>query len=518
MQLKEIHKKRCLSRCLWYNCSVSKLVLCALCTLVMSCTGKGPESVQLSVKPIGEAPIARSESRVSNIGLRFRIRYQDLAEVVAREVPRVQTGDGQKRMCKRVIGVKVCGTANWQYTAMRTDEITVAGSNDKVILVLPLQFEGTAGIQGDVAKVLGLRKIDFSGALEATIGLSFDLDSDWCPVINTDIDYRWTKAPKAKWAGSFDIDLQRKLDETLAKQLETVDKRIKESIDCGLFRDQLAAQWKQHSFPLELPTESVPDTVVMSPVYLNLQPKSFAFSGMRTEKDSLGATFLLSVKTSVDPNPTPDSLMPLPRVERTDYKVGSTQFELPIRIAYQQLVDLIKPELLGRTFTSSSSAGDVLVLVKSVELFGSEAGLTIGLGFDADLPASRKNTSGIVYLTTLPVVDPVNRTLTLTDTSVSKIIDNTLWNILATVFEGRIAQTIEQRTVIELGKRLEELEETLIEQISNPERTSGLRVSAEQLDVNLLALVPESASLAILLRVNAAFDIDVPAEVMLGEF
>ena len=500
-------------------------IVCVL-LLLLSCSTEEPAPVQLSEKPLGDAPVVISESRTSNIGFRLRIAYEDLAAIVASEVPLVQTGDGQKRLCKRVIGVKVCGTADWRYTAKRTGEIAVSGNDDKVILILPLQFEGTAGIQGDVAKVLGLRNIDFSGALEATIRLSFDLAEDWCPVITSDIDYHWTRAPKAEWAGTFDIDLQKKLDETLARQLETVDERIREAIDCGEFRDQLAAQWKQHSYPLQLPTEQSDDNGSPDPepvnndaeapstVYLNLAPTGFAFSGMRTEGDRLGITFLLTADTTVDPEPAPESLLPLPPVDRTEYAAGYTQFELPIRIGYQQLVNLLTPELVGRTFTSSNRAGDVSVSINALELFGSGSGLTIGIGFDADLPATRRNTPGTVYLTTIPVVDPFNRTLTLTETTLSKIIDSTLWSIVVDVFEGRIVQTIEQRAVIDLAERLEDLELKLSDQLSNPERTGGVVVTAEKLSVNLLDLVPESQGLAVLLRVNALFDIDVPASVI----
>ena len=514
---------------------IDTLIALALCCLALSgCTEDStPIRSQVSERPTGfSAPLVTTMGQ-SKLGLRLRFKFEDLASILAAEVPETEIGTGRKRVCKRVIGIKVCGTANWQYTVTRTDDFIVSGRVDTVYFKVPLRFDGTAGVDGDAAKALGLNDVDFHGAVDATIGLRLDLDDRWCPVVNSDIQYRWTESPKVRWAGGIDIGIQSKLDETIAEQLADIDEKIKSSIDCDAFRRQISEHWRVHSFPLELPTSPPSDVVSTqsndsassaSPadadsdsnkalLFLNLRPQSMKFSGVRTEADRVGVSFILESETSVDADAVTDLPGELPALQRTDYAVGQTKFEIPIRLPYGYLERYARDEVVGRTFTSNQSSSDLAVTVNEIEFFSSEEGLTIGLTFDADLPATTRNTIGQLYLTTVPVIDTFNRTLTLSDTSLSPVLDSAVWQLLTSIFENQIIRAIEKKTVIELGQQLDDLESKLAAQLSSPERTGGLLVTAERPSIQLIAMVPQDDALVIRVEFSTELDIDVPADV-----
>lgn len=513
------------------------LYILVACLLILSGCFEDttPVKSEVSERPGGELAPVTLQAGQSNIGLRLRVSYQDLEAVLASEVPEVQEGTGRKRVCKRVIGIKICGTANWVYTATRTDEISVTGEFDQVRFLVPIRFDGTAGVDGDAAKRLGLNDVDFQGAVAADIGMTLDLDDQWCPVITTDIKYRWTESPKVRWAGGIDIGIQSRLDETIDDQLKDIDERIKESIDCEVFRQQLGEQWRPRSFPIELPSSEAEesaaeeyvqadlDTEVKDPVasrskagflYLNLRPQSMQFSGVKTETDRLGVSFVLVSETTVDAEPVADKPIELPVLQRTDYAVGQTSFELPISLPYEVLERFAREEVVGRTFTNNESAADLAVTVTDVEFYASDRGLTIGLTFDADLPATIRNTIGRLYLTTVPVLDTFNRTLTLSETSLSPVLDSALWQVLTTIFENQIIRAIEEKTVLELGEHLDDLERKVAAQLSSPARTGGLLVSAEQPRIHLTDIVPQTDALVLRVEFSTELDIDVPADLI----
>lgn len=476
-----------------------------LCAALSACAEKPPQHSQLSEAPPPATQTAASSNvHQSRLSTRARISYADLVALASEEVPAQHTDDGRQKICKKVIGIKVCGTAQWTYTVAREGQIQISGHEDFVVINVPMRFFGDAGIRGDVAKVLKIDAMDFTGALNAQLRLKLDVNENWCPSIQTDVTYQWTEQPRLEWVAGIDVNLKDKADKAIRKQLAGLEKRTTDALDCNQFRETIQAQWKPHNIPLELPDNNA--------MYLNIVPTGFSFSGVRTESDKLGLAFSLDAQTSVQSSLVSSEPQSLPALTRSEYLPGSTQFNVLIRAAYSQLTELADQHLNGKIFTESSAAGEVSVTVNSVILSGNPDGLTMNLEFSAKLPGKKLPVPGTVYLTATPVLDAFTQTVRLKNISLSNVLDSTLWNTLAAVFNKKIIADLEDQAVLELGSELSKLSSTLETQLADPARTGGLNFGTPKVNVFLESLVPEQNNLAALVRVETQLDIQVPVQ------
>lgn len=475
--------------------------------LLVACSEKVPEHSQVSEQP----PEANREVKLASVhesvlSTRARIAYADLAALAEEEVPAEHTDTGKQKICKKVIGMKVCGNARWNYTVLREGNVNVAGADDFVEITVPMRFFGKAGIGGDVAKVLRLDALDFNGAMLAKLRLKLDLTEDWCPSIATEMTYEWTRTPRLKWKGGVDMNLKDEVDKAISKQLAGLEEKASAAIDCEQFRNTIQTQWKQHSIPLDLPSGET--------VHLNIVPSGFSFSGIKTEADKLGLAFTLNAQTSVQSESIAPEPLPLPALSRTDYQPGVTEFNVLIRAAYSQLQTLAEQELIGRQFVENSKAGEVAVDIDSITLSGNPSGVTVNLGFRAKLPGKKHLTPGNVFLTATPVLEPFTQTVRLENIELSNVLDSTLWNAIAAVFNKKIITELENKAVFALGPKLTEMSDLLESQLSDPSRTSGLAIADPKINLILEDLVPEQDSLAAILKVQTQLDIDVPIKTL----
>jgi len=482
--------------------------LIVISLLIQGCGSSSDEATQVSEQPVAidNNAMAKTAARSGRIGFRARVNYSDIEAIANTVLPPDVNDAGSRKICKKVLGLKLCGTANWDITVTREADLTLVGTGDRVRLQLPLRIDGKTGIDGKLARALGLSHLDLHGAALARIDLGIDLTDEWCPVVKTDINYQWTEKPKLEWQAGFDFSMQTVFDRALEQQLTTLEPRINERIDCKRFRDELGKYWKPYSLPLTLPEAQT--------VYLNIEPDSFAFSGISAEQDRLGVSFALDATSLIQPEELADKLLPLPPLKRLAYTEGRTSFDLLIRAGYDQLEAVVGPQIIGQTFYSNTAAGQVAVVVTSIDFSGTRGGLTVAIGFDASLPATRGNTEGLLYLTATPVIDTATQQITLDNIKLSRVLDSRLWSLVSAVFENQIIHAIEQRSVLDLRERITELETLIADQLSNTDRTGGLLITAQNLNMQLLELIPEAQSLAALTRVSAELDIEIPLNVL----
>lgn len=479
-------------------------------TGMSACTEKPPEHSQISQQPPQSTQTAdASIEHQSRFSTRARISYADLAALAAEEVPPQHTDTGKQKVCKKVLGLKLCGNARWQYTVKREGDIQVSGQDDYVILRVPMNFFGKAGIGGDVAKVLNMNAMDFAGAMDVQLRLKLDLGEDWCPVINTDVTYQWTQTPRLEWTAGIDINLKDQLDKAIKKQLAGLQDMASNAVDCEEFRATIETQWTQHSIPIDLPNS---DTL-----YLNIEPNGFSFSGVKTEQDKLGLAFSLDAQTSVQSAELDSRSLTLPALERTVYQPGETRFNVLMRASYAQLESLAAEQIVGQSFSEASPAGDVSVTIESIALAGNPTGITLNLGFQAKLPGKKYDTPGNVYLTATPVLDAFTQKVRLDNIALSNVIDSTLWNTLAAVFNKKIISELENKAVLNVGPKLTEISALLEEQLADPARTGGLQVTEPTVNVILEKLIAEPENLAALVRVDTQLDIDIPIKTLYNE-
>ncbi|MGK0230278.1 MAG: hypothetical protein ACI9US_002953 [Gammaproteobacteria bacterium] len=486
------------------------IVFVFACVSLLSSCSKTPTQVQVSEQPEEISPLqdVKTEPREGRFSLRSRIGYSDIRTLIDNEIPPSHTVVDSRRLCKRIIGIKACGTANWNLNINRQGDVKVSGDQQHIIVQAPIAFDGNVGMEGKVANALGLTKLDVRGIVTANIKLGLQVNENWCPNVSVSITYDWIEKPTVVWRNKLDFSLEKIIHDTLDKQLEQLEPRLNASIDCEQFRDQLEQQWKNYTFAIDLPTIEGADDV--DKMHLNFTPTGFAFSGINTEIDRLGLGFALDGTTVLEDDPVSISSQPLPPLKYIEYQQTQTNFDILLRATYTQLEKILQPQLKGKTYTSDSIASKASVTVKSVALSSNSTGVTVSLGFVAKLPGKSGDINGTVFLLADPEIDTEEEQLSLNNTQLSKVIDSAVWDLLSTVFESQIIAVIERSAIINYAPRLREFEQQIIDQLQDTSRTGGVAVTTKQLSISLLDIIPEASSLAALARVSADLDIDIP--------
>ena len=453
-----------------------------------------------------------TQAQEGRLGLRARVRYQDIETIAEEQIPKTHPVKNSKRVCKSILTLKACGTARWDIIVHRENELKISGNEGEIQMQVPLSFTGMVGINGKIAKTLGFSKLNVYGSLLANMTLGLEMGEDWCPKISAKMDYKWLQQPTIVWGGMLDFNLEKTMNEALNKQLTTLEPRLNEAIDCTAFRKQLENHWRSYTFALDLPVLS--DSNTSQQVHLNIVPTGFAFSGIRTESDKMGVSFTLDATTVVANEPISVTPVPLPTLKEIDFQSSKTDFDILIRADYAQIQQVLEPRVTGIQYSADSPAGKVNVNVTTIELSGNTHGITVALGFTAQLPGSRADTRGVVYLNASPEVDVTNETLYLRNIRLSKVIDSTLWSIIGNIFEGQIIAAIERNAVFDLSERARKLENRLADQLRDSTRTGGIEVQVKDLTIQLLDILPELHTLAARARVSAELDIDIPLTVI----
>ena len=560
--------------------------LCLLPIILLTGCGEKTqtaESVVFSERPVTRVIENTYVPQPSRLGVRLRVDYDELVQVIEASLPASQTDTGKKKVCKKLIGFKTCSTVVWDYALNRTGSVSVspAPESDRVRIAFPFEFAGTAGLKGELAKALGLDSVDFDGALDIAISTALDLAGDWCPQIAATVDYQWSRSPRVEWAGGLDFNVKKLVDDQLQKKLKDIDKMLASSIDCQQIREEILANWQPRSMALDLDLDSMVTesssgnvtggthsddsgvtatndsatvesaskntaALAVQPLYLNLSPLGAAFSGVKTEAEALGFTLQLESLLSIDADPVQQEALTdvqgnidannsdvkagspvtlggvvttgtnlqtpagLPELKRIGYESGDTHFSLLVRAPYKTLGQISTAALRDKDFRSDSAAGEISVRVTEVTFSPAGTRLGIALKFDADLPTSQRAVNGEVYLTAQPKINASGTRLSFEDLEMTKLIDSVLWNSLATLFEGRILQSLQRQAQFDLTDRFSELEIDLLSQLSDPERTRGARVNAEDLRIRLQDLFTESEALALVLQASTKLDVELP--------
>ena len=472
------------------------------------------EVTQVTEVPASAAVTSKAltQSRAGTFALRARVRFADIESLAAELLPVSYPVAGSRRVCRKVIGIEACGTANWNLTINRPGKLHVRGHEKIIYLSAPVSFDGTVGVEGRVARALGLNSLTVAGDARVFIALSLQMGKNWCPSIQADVSYQWTTPPTLVYPGGLDFTLESVVNDALDKQLATFEPRLNETINCDAFRQQLNGYWRSYTFALDIPETG--EGANAQQLHLNIVPSDFAFSGLQTEDDSLGVSFALGATTVVESEPQPVQDLVLPVLRQVAFEQSRTDFDLILRASYTQLEELVRPRLIDKTYSTESAAGLASVTITSFELSGNVEDVTVALGFTAKLPGSRKPANGIVYLQASPTVHAETETLILENIRLSRVLDSTLWNLVSRVFEGQIIAQLKRYSTLELGPRLRDLEQNLTAQLQDPVRTAGVHVSARDLSVNILEIVAESQALAARARVSTELDIQIPLAVI----
>ncbi|MFZ2973927.1 MAG: DUF4403 family protein [Ferribacterium limneticum] len=437
-------------------------------------------------------------------------------------------GCGTQRVCEKLpdtVRVPSIGTAeqcadyNWTAVASRQGEAVVGKSGDDLHLELPIQVTGKAGLGGDLAKLLSLSGKSFEAQLRPGIDVSMTLGSDWCPKLNIKPTNRWVTSANVEvvgrnclgfdfgalghpevCAGPVNINLTGQANDAVVAQQSNLTATANSAINCKSIQDTVAAQWRPIAIPL------APDVASGKPLYLNISPKGFAFSGLKATDDSVKVALKVWAETKIDPIPVKTDPIPLPQVSPFDAKQSRLSVSLAARVPYSDIVTALGNGVRGKDFSSESSAGKVRVHIEDIDIYPTTKGLAIGVKIDAELPGQILNTKGWIYLVGTPKATMSGSSIEITNLGYSTVVDNKAWQILLGIFDGQILKALSSNANIDLKSAISKSAEQLATKI-NGAKVEGLKVIASIPTANLNEIHIGVDSLTATVSANMDFSI-----------
>lgn len=432
---------------------------------------------------------------------------------------------GTRRQCVRLpdtvrapsIGTsEQCADYNWTAVAARQGDAVVAKSGESMHLEVPIQVTGKAGLGGDLAKLLSLSAKSFEAQLRPGVDVSLALGADWCPKLTIVPTNRWVTSAKVEavgrnclgfdlgplghpevCAGPVNIDLTGQANDAVVAQQANLTAAVNSAISCKSIRDTVAAQWRP--IAIQLPTEASTGR----PLYLNISPKGFAFSGLRATEDSVKVALKVWAETRIEPNPVKTDPTPLPDVSPLDANTSRLSISLPASVPYADIAAALGNGLRGKDFTSEPTSGKVRVRIEDFDIYPTSKGLAVGVKIDAELPGQVFNTKGWVYLVGRPQATMAGSAIEIADLGYATVLDNKAWQLLVGIFDSQILKALRSNARIDLKPAITKSAEQLAGQI-NSASIKGLKVAASVPTANLEEINIGSTSLSA--RVSANMD------------
>jgi hypothetical protein len=412
----------------------------------------------------------------------------DLAGELAREAAGTRSGE-------------LCQDVDYDVTIRRNGPPTVRSTGDALEVTLPIAVDGRAGVPGELARSLGFDSRAFRGAIDVIARVTADLDSNWCPRLTAEGDFRWTDRAQLEIVDGTWIDIDQPAGFELRRRIDQGIAALDGLVTCGMVRDAIAPEWRETSLAL-------PEAGELA--HLHIRPTGAGFSGIEYGADAISAALQIDAVTELRTGPPPaPRALDLPPLERIDTTANRVDVNLPVRLGYDQLTAELNRQLSGRTFTGDTPAGEARVTVEEVTLYPSGDRLAAGLRFTASHDARMLGTSGWAYLAARPVIADDGRTIRLEDVALTRQLDNELWSLLSSVFNDQIAARIARDAVFPLDAPIAEATAELREALADLEARTGVRVTLADPDIALTALVPAAEALEAVARFRTQAEVTV---------
>lgn len=182
------------------------------------------------------APLTTSNSSSQpTIGLRLELPTDQLSGWLDAAMAEPLTGTGQKRVCQRVLGIKLCGNASWQYDVTRIGPsklLAPSSDNSNVRMDVPLDVAALVGVSGDAARFLGLSSVPVQAKLNLAIAADVSAGTDGCPQVALSITPNWISDPTAVLFGKVTFSLSSVIEDVLARQIQPLQDRLNQTANC----------------------------------------------------------------------------------------------------------------------------------------------------------------------------------------------------------------------------------------------------------------------------------------------
>lgn len=410
-----------------------------------------------------------------------------------------------------------CITALYNVSYAPAGTATVARDGSLIRVTVPMKFNGGAGFNGEIARLISARDKSFDGAFEISVSASLDFADNFCPlIVPGQVAFKWLSPARVEVVGDssfriagvrfgvgpYHLDVSGFLTPTIKEALEKALANARTAIPCEPVHAELQKLWRTHAIALPV------DDVLGSKMHLNVEPLGMGTSGLLAEQERLRAIVSLSTNVAVAPEPIAAKALPLPAHERLAPQPGVLDITLPLTVPYPSFVALLAP-LKGQAQQAQTPAGSVTVVPADFEIYPAGDRLAIGVQFKADLPSSWADVQGKLWLVAKPTVEGNGSKVSLTDVQVFRNLDNAPWNALTAAFRNVINRQIEQHAKLDLAAQDAKLVAELQKALADPARTGGVRLQVKEPKVRLGAVHIGEQALLVEVKTSAQWSAEL---------
>ncbi len=245
-----------------------------------------------------------------------------------------------------------CADYDWTDTVEKDGPVRVGRSGPHVRVEQYARVTGKAGINGALAFALSLSLSGkaFDVRVAAATDLDVGLDERWCPVVEASPVGRWLEGATVEVVGKscVDIDLgplgRRQacagpanlgladvLNKEFGQHRGDIERAARGVVSCDDLRAKAVAGWRLYAIKV--------GDVGQAPVFLNIDPRTAAFSGVIV--DELGARVVVrvSVMATLSPEPVEPTAGTLPTLRQVAADRGSLNVNVRAIAPYAILKD-----------------------------------------------------------------------------------------------------------------------------------------------------------------------------------
>lgn len=336
--------------------------------------------------------------------------------------------------------VKVQVGYNYGYTVKKRQNIKFENVGTNTLrITIPLDISGSVGFKGEGAKLLSLTKKNIKTKVDVIVDTQISFDSNWCPIVKSNIDHKWVSDPKFEIAGGVWLNLKLPADIGLTFKEREIEKDISNKINC----DQLTNELKKWIKP-----SSTKLTDLANPLYLNINPKNFYLSDLLVDDSNLNLKFASKLIIGVGTKKLYGSeTRELPKLEKNSFKENLIALTVPLSVEYKSLEKELNDRLKSNPLSFEEKNTKIEIL--EFEAYPSGEELTIGVKIKAKLPNKILSTKGDIYLTAKPNIE--NKMFALENITFSIGLDNEIYALFGAIFKKKITRFIYTATKKDLS-------------------------------------------------------------------
>lgn len=456
------------------------------------------KDVQLSYAPKRFVKAREFIAKPSSLSVNIRLPFDELSAKANQSAPNDYRGKGTgNRKCKRILGIKTCGTPQYDYVVSRGDIDISAGPANNIRLSVPLTVTGNGGYQGKAAKLFGLQSKQFRASLRAISDISLEVARDWCPKPSIRADFEWIEGAKIELFNGVWVSVRSMVEPKLRERIAQLSESVTSQIDCRQIQGKLRQVWASHTSPI-----SVGDA--KEPLHLNISPRNIGFSGLHVDAKAVNLAVHLLADASVSATPAKTGPLALPALQKTSNTSNSAlSVSLPMFVPYSHIQELLANRLMRQPLSADTPAGVARIETRELNVYPSGNQLVVAALLNIDLPTRLLDVNGWVYLTTSPAAISEGTALKLSQPAFSRDVDNQLWRVVSAMLHSTVKQGIQDWGVIDLTDTINKSKRRLAEQVAKPRQGFRVEIGNPEIRLGEIAVTADQLVIEAIFRSRA---------------